>query len=127
MPDAIEPALVLFAHGARDPRWAEPFRRIQSATRARRPGAVVELAFLELMQPLLVDAIGTLVAGGHRRITIAPLFMAQGGHLRNDLPKLLESIRTTHPAVEFTLLPAVGDVETILNAIADWLVAALPR
>ena len=124
---AAEPALVLFAHGARDPQWAEPFKRIQAAIRARRNGAVVELAFLELMQPALADAINQLVADGHRRITIAPLFMAQGGHLRNDLPKLLDSIRAVHAGVEITVLPAVGDVETILNAIADWLVGALPR
>ena len=64
---------------------------------------------------------------GCRSIKIAPLFMAQGGHLRNDLPKLLDSIRAVHAGVEITVLPAVGDVETILNAIADWLVGALPR
>jgi sirohydrochlorin cobaltochelatase len=127
MPIVTEPALVLFAHGARDPQWAEPFKRIQSAIRARRPGSVVELAFLEIMRPALADAIATLVTGGHRRITIAPLFMAQGGHLRHDLPRLLDAVRAQHAGVEFTLLPAVGDVETILNAIADWLVAELPR
>ncbi len=119
-------ALVLFAHGARDPEWAEPFRRIQAAIRARRPDTAVELAFLEFMQPPLAETIAKLVGSGHRRITIAPLFMAQGGHLRHDLPKLLDSIRAQNATVEITLLPAVGDVETILNAIADWLVAALP-
>ena len=124
---STESALVLFAHGARDPQWAEPFKRIQAAVRARRAGTVVELAFLELMQPALADTVDKLIAEGHRRITIAPLFMAQGGHLRNDLPKLLDSLRAAHAGVEFTLLPAVGDVETILNAIAEWLVAALPR
>ena len=71
MPSAAT-ALVLFAHGARDPQWAAPFKRIQAAIRAQRPGVVVELAFLELMQPVLADAIGTLVAAGHRNITIAP-------------------------------------------------------
>jgi sirohydrochlorin cobaltochelatase len=124
---ADQPALVLFAHGARDPQWAEPFKRIQAAVRARRSGTVVELAFLELMQPVLAEAINKLVADGHRRITVAPLFMAQGGHLRNDLPKLLDSIRAAHAGVEISVLPAVGDVETILNAIADWLVGALPH
>ena len=119
--------LVLFAHGARDPQWAEPFKRIQTAIRARRPGAVVELAFLELMQPPLADAIAVLAKAGYRRITIAPLFMAQGGHLRSDVPKLLDAARAAHPGVEINLLPAVGDVETILNAIADWLVGALPH
>ncbi len=62
MSDTTAPALVLFAHGARDPRWAEPFQRIQSMLRARRSDAVVELAFLELMQPVLADAIAALVA-----------------------------------------------------------------
>ena len=118
-------ALVLFAHGARDPRWAEPFVRIQTAIRARRPGLAVELAFLELMQPSLTAAISALVSAGHRRITVAPLFMAQGGHLREDLPKLLDSMRAEHANVEFNVLPAVGDVDAILNAIADWLLGAL--
>ena len=124
MPSAAN-ALVLFAHGARDPRWAEPFVRIQTAIRARRPGLAVELAFLELMQPSLTAAISALVSAGHRRITVAPLFMAQGGHLRNDLPKLLDSIRAEHANVEFNVLPALGDVDAILNAIADWLLGAL--
>ncbi len=127
MTSAAQPALVLFAHGARDPQWAEPFRRIRAAILARRAGVVVELAFLELMQPALADAIAKLVADGHRSITIAPLFMAQGGHLRNDLPKLLDAIRAKHAGVEFNVLPAVGDVEAVLDAIADWLVGALPR
>ena len=119
------PALLLFAHGARDPQWAEPFRRIQAVLRERRPGLAVELAFLELMQPPLADAIAKLIAAGHRRITVAPLFMAQGGHLRNDLPKLLDGVRATHPGVEFRLLPAIGDVEPVLAAIAEWLAGAL--
>ena len=57
----------LVAHGARDPRWAEPFVRIQTAIRARRPGLAVELAFLELMQPSLTAVISALVSAGHRR------------------------------------------------------------
>lgn len=41
-------ALILFAHGSRDPKWAEPFKAIQSLIRAQAPGLIVELAFLEL-------------------------------------------------------------------------------
>lgn len=122
---AATTALVLFAHGARDPRWAEPFRRIQAALRERRPGFAVELAFLELMQPPLADTMAALIAAGHRAIAVAPLFMAQGGHLRNDLPKLLDGVRAAHPGVELRLLPAIGEVDAVLLAIADWLAGAL--
>jgi sirohydrochlorin cobaltochelatase len=30
--------LILFAHGARDPRWAEPFEAVAARCRAQRPG-----------------------------------------------------------------------------------------
>jgi sirohydrochlorin cobaltochelatase len=118
------PAIILFAHGARDPEWAQPFEKIKRLLEAKRPGAVVELAFLELMQPALADAVVKLAQAGHRSITIAPLFMAQGGHLKNDLPRILDALRADHPKVTITLLPAIGNVEHILAAIADWLVGA---
>jgi sirohydrochlorin cobaltochelatase len=117
-------AIILFAHGARDPEWAQPFRKIQRALEAKRPGVVIELAFLELMQPALPSAVAKLAGAGHRSITIAPLFMAQGGHLKNDLPKILGALREEYPQTTITLLPAIGDVDPVLEAIADWLVSA---
>lgn len=124
---AASPAIVLFAHGARDPRWAQPLRKIQRAIVRKKPGTAVALAFLEIMEPPLADAIARLVAAGHKRITVAPLFMAQGGHLKRDLPKILDAIRGDHPGTEIALLPAIGDVDAVLEAISDWLVSAMPR
>jgi sirohydrochlorin cobaltochelatase len=117
-------AIILFAHGARDPAWAQPFEKIKGVLEAKRPGTTVELAFLELMQPGLPDAVAKLAGTGHRLITVAPLFMAQGGHLKNDLPKILDALRADHPQTTITLLPAIGDVHPVLEAIADWLVGA---
>ncbi len=119
-----EPAIILFAHGARDPQWAQPFKTIKHLLETKRPGAVVELAFLEFMQPALADTIEKLAQDGHQSITIAPLFMAQGGHLKNDLPKILDALRAGHPNIMIKLLPAVGDVDEILAAIAAWIVSA---
>ena len=117
-------ALVLFAHGARDPEWAEPFRKIKRLIAQKQPALAVELAFLEFMEPPLAHAVDKLAQAGHRSITIAPLFMAQGGHLKHDLPKILEALRASHAGVTINLLPAVGDIEAILEAIAGWLVGA---
>ena len=49
--------LVLFAHGARDPEWAEPFRNIAKRVAATRADLAVKLAFLEFQSPTLADAI----------------------------------------------------------------------
>lgn len=118
--------LILFAHGARDPEWALPFRDIAARVSAARPDLSVKLAFLEFQPPALGDAISELVAGGHQAIHIAPLFMAQGGHLKHDVPELLAAIRARHPALRLELLPAIGDVPDLRGAIAGWLTASIP-
>ena len=114
--------IILFAHGARDPSWAKPFLEIRDRVRARRPGTEVELAFLELMQPLLPDTVHCLASRGAMNITIFPVFMAQGGHLKKDLPRIVDELRAEIPGVTITIESAVGDVPEILESIAGWIV-----
>ena len=113
-------AIILFAHGARDPEWAQPFRRIAARLRKARPKLPVKLAFLELMQPALAEAVSEMAADGITRITLVPLFLAQGGHLKQDLPRLLDPIRRSHPGVSINVTEAIGDSEVLTAAIADW-------
>lgn len=123
----MKSALVLFAHGARDPDWSVPFRHIQHKIAARCPDITVELAFLELTPPPLGAILEQLAAGGHERIIIAPLFMAPGGHVKCDVPQLLESLRAHHPGIALHLLPPIGEVDAVTNAITDWLAASVRR
>jgi sirohydrochlorin cobaltochelatase len=127
MADAKKSALVLFAHGARDAQWSEPFRAMQKAVAARRPDLTVQLAFLEIMEPALADCVARLAGEGHGRIVIAPLFLAQGGHLKKDLPRLLKALGAEHPAADISVLPPIGEVTELLDAISDWLVNSAPR
>ena len=83
----MKSALILFAHGAREAGWAEPFQGVRDRVAASRPDLSVEVAFLELMSPALGECVDRLVAAGHERIAIAPLFLAVGGHLKRDLPR----------------------------------------
>jgi sirohydrochlorin cobaltochelatase len=119
---ATDSAIILFAHGARDPQWAEPFQRIREQVRALRPGVPVELAFLELMEPGLTECVASLAAQGARHMTLVPLFMAQGGHLKKDLPRLVEALQADHPGVSIKVTPAIGESPTLLAAIAGWVV-----
>ena len=114
--------IVLFAHGARDPEWARPFEEIRGRIRSRRPEVPVALAYLEAMRPTLAEAVDVLVEEGAVAITVFPLFMAQGGHLRHDVPVLLEALRARHPRVPLSLESAIGDVPEIVAAIAAWII-----
>ena|SRR5207244_1345946 len=113
--------IVLFAHGARDPGWSRPFEAIRDRVRASRPEYPIELAYLELMAPTLEEAIASLVEQGASAITVFPLFMAQGGHLKQDLPRILDAIRQSRPHIPMALESAVGEVPEILDAIAAWI------
>lgn len=119
---AARAALILFAHGARDPEWRLPFEKIQRKIAVRRPDLTVELAFLEIMQPPLPEAVARLSDAGHTHLIVAPMFMAQGGHLKQDLRQMMDGLRDRYPAITMEMLPAVGDIDPILNAISDWVV-----
>src|SRR4051794_20471866 len=111
-------ALVLFAHGARDPRWAEPFEAVAARVRAAAPHLPVALAFLELMPPTLEAAVAGLVAKGSTSIDVVPLFLGTGGHLRRDLPQLVDALRSSHPQVALRLHPAIGEHAAVMEAMA---------
>ena len=112
-------AVILLAHGARDPAWATPFEAVVARVRDRAPEALVGLAFLELMAPTLEQAAAALVARGCAQIAVVPAFLGMGGHVRRDVPAQLARLRDAHPGVAFTLHPALGETPHVIAALAD--------
>ena len=47
-----------------------------------------------------------------------PMFIARGGHLKRDVPEMLAALRAEHPDVEFVLGDAIGEHETVVQAMA---------
>lgn len=117
--------LVLFAHGARDPRWAAPFERLQQITQAQLPDVAVSLAYLEFMTPRLPDLVQQAVHAGCRDVTVVPVFFGQGGHVLRDLPTMIEQLKTDYPETVFKVADAVGENVDVLNAIARYCMTAL--
>jgi sirohydrochlorin cobaltochelatase len=118
-------AMILFAHGARDPRWAQPFQRLQIMTQANLPEVKVELAFLEFMTPNLTDLVPQLVANGYEKIVVAPIFLGQGGHVLRDLPVMVNQLRETYPTLDLQQLDAAGEDALVLQAIRDYCVRSI--
>jgi sirohydrochlorin cobaltochelatase len=111
-------AVILFAHGSRDARWAEPLEAVRARLEAR--GMRVASAFLELMTPDLAGAVTDLAAEGVRAIEVVPIFLGQGGHVREDLPRLVDAVRARHPDLDLRLTRAAGEDDGVLDAIADY-------
>lgn len=113
--------ILLFAHGARDPAWAQPFEATARVlrTRAGAQNTEVALAFLEFMSPTLLEAGSQLAQQGCTQVTVVPLFLGAGGHVRKDLPRLMIEMAEHHPQVQWRLSAAVGETDILIQALSE--------
>jgi sirohydrochlorin cobaltochelatase len=111
----LKEAIVLFAHGSRDPEWTRPFESI--AARLSQD-FVVRVAYLEQMRPDLGEAIAALAAAGVRSVRVVPLFLGTGGHVKKDLPELVAAAAAHHPGLELVLDRPIGEQPEVIAAIA---------
>ena len=122
----MKEGLLLFAHGARDPAWARPFEIVTERLRAARPGAPLAMAYLEFMSPDMGEAAAQLAAAGCTRVHVMPLFLGTGGHVRRDVPLLLDRLREQHGnAIDWQLHAPLGEQEAVLDAISQACLSVL--
>jgi sirohydrochlorin cobaltochelatase len=112
-------AIILFAHGSRDPLWHQPIQAVAQRIQARDAKVLVACAYLELTQPDLPQAAQQLIDQGATELCIVPMFLGVGKHAREDLPVLVEALRRAHPAVEINCQSAVGEQAALLDLLAD--------
>lgn len=112
-------AIILFAHGSRDPLWHKPIQAVAERITQRAPNTVVRCAYLELTEPDLPHVADDLVAQGATSLCVVPLFLGVGRHAREDLPELISMLKTRHPSVEIRCQPAVGEQTRLLDLLAD--------
>ena len=103
----MKEGIVLVAHGSRDPEWSRPFERI---------AASVGLAYLE-HGPSLDEIVAALVARGVASIRVVPVFLGQGSHVKDDLPRLVA--QSTRPGVALRLDEAIDEQPQVIEAIAS--------
>ena len=101
-------SVVLFGHGSRDPLWRKPIEAVADRMRSESPAVPVACAYLELTEPALPETVESLAAQGARTVRIVPMFLGVGRHAREDLPALVQDLRTRHPAIAFDLQPSIG-------------------
>jgi sirohydrochlorin cobaltochelatase len=119
----LKEGIVLFAHGSRDPQWAAPFERIASIL---SKNCLVSLAYLELMRPTLAEAVAALGAAGAKSIRVVPMFFGPGGHVKEDLPRLVAELGRAHRELELVLEKPIGEQPAVIEAIAAAIAAGSP-
>ena len=112
-------AIILFAHGSRDPLWHKPIQTVAERIAQRAPATMVRCAYLELTPPDLPSVAEELIASGATSLSVVPMFLGLGRHAREDLPKLIEALQARFPDVCIGCKPAVGENTQLLDLLAD--------
>ncbi|MFI9154019.1 sirohydrochlorin chelatase [Streptomyces sp. NPDC053367] len=83
------PALVVIAHGSRDPRHAATVHALVERVRSLRPGLRVETGFLDFNIPSVQGVLESLAAEGVRDVVALPLLLTRAFHAKADIPAVL--------------------------------------
>jgi sirohydrochlorin cobaltochelatase len=126
-------AIILFAHGSRDPLWRAPLEAVASTIAAQHPHTPVRCAYLELCAPDLATVTTEIIAAcatfqrarclnGTLHVRIVPMFLGMGVHARKDLPELVAALRVAHPSVHFEVVPPIGEDARVTALLAEMAV-----
>jgi sirohydrochlorin ferrochelatase len=122
----MKTALLLIAHGSRQPEAnADPSR---AAAELRRRGCgVVEACYLELAAPDIDEGGRRCVEQGAGRVVLVPYFLAAGVHVRRDLSAARSRLAERFPAVEFRLAEPLGPHPLLLEVVLQRVREVLPE
>ncbi|MFJ9840117.1 sirohydrochlorin chelatase [Kitasatospora sp. NPDC101155] len=89
------PALLLIAHGSRDPRHAATVAALVRQVRAQRPGLEVATAYLDHCAPRIPQVVGRLDDA-----VAVPLLLNRAFHAKHDIPAALRAAGAALPVAD---------------------------
>ena len=117
--------LVLMAHGSKDPRWCLPFERIVDAVQGQSVKTRVRLAYMEFVEPTLMDVARECVGQQILHLKILPLFLSIGAHLATDVPEQVNEAKAQFPQLEIEVLAPVGEDPRLAGLIQQIVIETL--
>ncbi|WP_412542078.1 CbiX/SirB N-terminal domain-containing protein [Longispora sp. K20-0274] len=117
---AGRPALVLLAHGSRDPRAAMTTEDLALAVSAARPGLDVRVAYLDHAWPRPGEVLAALAASGAPSAVVVPLLLTSAYHGTVDVPAVLAD-----PPLPVHRAPIVGADRLLYPALLRGVRSAL--
>ncbi|MFG1649729.1 uroporphyrinogen-III C-methyltransferase [Micromonospora sp. NPDC049275] len=118
-------ALVIVGHGTRSAAGVDQFAALVERVRRRGDIGDVEGGFIELSRPPLTDAVGALVARGHRALVALPLVLTAAGHGKGDIPAAMGREQQRHPGLTYRYGRPLGPHPLLHEALAERIDAAL--
>jgi sirohydrochlorin cobaltochelatase len=119
-----ETAVLICGHGSRDPEAIAEFELVAAALRPRLPDFDFATGYLEFARPTIRDGLAALMARGARQILAIPGMLSAASHVKNDLPREMNSFMADNPEIDVRLGRDLAIDAKLLRAAADRIAAA---
>ena len=117
--------VMVCGHGSRDPDAVREFQAVARGITERLPQYHVESGFLEFAQPIIRDGLDALRARGVTQILAIPGMLFAAGHVKNDVPSVLNRYAAEHPEIEIRLGRDLALDQKLIRAAGDRVEQAL--
>ena len=126
LPDMGRTGVMICGHGSRDDQACVEFVRVVDAIAARLPEHPVAMGYLEFARPIIRESLDSLRSQGGDRVLAVPGMLFAAGHVKNDVPSVLNGYAAEH-GIRIEMGRDLGIDPKLLAASRDRIDAALER
>jgi sirohydrochlorin ferrochelatase len=110
-------AVILLAHGTREPEASSPVHRYARAL-AKRTTLRVEPCLREFIEPSVPTVVKKLKDEGIRNIFVLPFFLFKSGHVTRDIQEDVKAEQEKHPEIKFQIGEPLGE-DSLLEELLE--------
>jgi precorrin-8X/cobalt-precorrin-8 methylmutase len=124
--------VIILCHGSRGQQGTvavpQALRRVTEGVKPLLPpGVEVIGAALQFNHPTLEETVESLAVRGVERIVIMPYFLFPGRHITEDIPQLVEKLKSSYPDKKFIVTKPLGFEEHFIVSVAKRIEEAAPE
>ena len=119
--------VMVCGHGSRDSGAVEEFQAVAKGLKERLPKYETDWGFLEFATPLIRTGLDALRDKGVRKILVVPGMLFAAGHVKNDIPSVLNTYQAQNPELSVSYARELGIDLKIIRAAGDRIEEALQK
>ena len=119
--------VVMVAHGSPSGEWNQVASVFGEEVQTAFPDWECTLAFLGFGRPTFTDVLSSIEQNPPKRVLVAPVLLAPGGHLLNDISTCLADLRRALPDTEIERLPTLLEQPHVRNGIVGTIGEAIQQ
>ncbi len=119
--------IMVCGHGSRDERAVQEFQSVAKGLRERISHLETEWGFLEFATPVIRDGLESLRAKGVSRILALPGMLFAAGHVKNDIPSVLNTYQAQNDGIHILYGRELGFDLKMFRAAGERVEEALAK